>query len=162
SGVKKEDVFVSPASSVRLEDVVENYKKVLDLCGNTEMVDGDKAVKSRVPVILICKDFSIDDLALENSPFDTAVKIIHAFMLLEPKILSEKEAKKAVKTPKKTSSDDKFYTILSNRADEQFYCRLTSAEFQRKPDSLGIQVLNIKTHEEKKYIRAALKLVREI
>jgi hypothetical protein len=161
-GLKIEDVFAVQASSIRYEDVVENFNKVTDLCGSTEMVDDDKSVKSRVPCILISREFPIDDLALENSPFDTVIKAIHTFMLLEPKILSEKDVKKNVKVQKKVGEGDKFYTILSNRANEQFYCQLTNAEFQRKPDHLGIQVWNKETFEEKKYIRAALKMVKEI
>lgn len=162
SGKKQEDVFVAPACSVSFDDVVQNFKKVTDLCGNTEMVEGDKTVKSRVPYISICRDFSIDDLALENSPFDDAIIALHKFMLHESKILSEKDVKKSVKVQKKIGEKEKFYTILSNRADEQFYCRLTNAEFQRQADHFGVQVWNKESFEEKKYIRAALKLVSEI
>ncbi|MBN1602932.1 MAG: hypothetical protein JW915_15090 [Chitinispirillaceae bacterium] len=159
---KQEDIFVAPACSVSCDDVIENFKKVTDLCSNTEMMEDDKAVKCRVPCILICRDFSIDDLALENSPFDEMIAILHKFMLLEPKILSEKDLKKTVKVQKKVSSKEKFNTILSNRADEQFYCRLTNAEFERQPENLGIQVWNQESYEMKKYIKAALKLVKEI
>jgi hypothetical protein len=141
---------------------VENFKKVTDLCMSTEMVDDDKAVKSRAPGILICREYSLADLEQENSSFDADIKAIHSFMLLEPKILSEKDVKKSVKVQKKVGEDDKFFTILSNRADEQFYCRLTNAEFQRKPEHFGVQVWNKDTLVEKKYIRAALKLIKEI
>jgi hypothetical protein len=161
-GTKQEDVFVAPAASVRLNDIVENFKKVTDLCMSTEMVDDDKAVKSRAPGILICREYSLADLEQENSSFDADIKAIHSFMLLEPKILSEKDVKKSVKVQKKVGEDDKFFTILSNRADEQFYCRLTNAEFQRKPEHFGVQVWNKDTLVEKKYIRAALKLIKEI
>jgi hypothetical protein len=161
-GKKQEDIFVAPASSVSFDNVVESFKKVTDLCNSTEMLDGEKAVKSRVPGILICREFSIDDLALENSPFDDVIKIFHQFMLHEPKILSEKDAKKSVIVKKKVGEKEKFYTILSNRADEQFYCRLTNAEFERQSEFSVIQVWSKESLEMKKYIRAALKLVSEI
>lgn len=159
---KQEDIFVAPASSVSVEDVVENYKKVTDLCGSTEMFEGENAVKSRVPGIVICRDFSIDDLAMENSSFEVVIKTLHKLMLHEPKIQLEKDAKKAVKVQKKIGEKEKFYTIVSNRANEQFYCRLTNAEFQSQADMFGIQVWNKESLEMKKYIKAALKLVSEI
>jgi hypothetical protein len=161
-GKKQEDIFVAPAGSVSFDNVVENFKKVTALCSSTEMMEDEKAIKSRVPGILICRDFSIDDLALENSPFDDATKTFHKIMLHESKILSEKDVQKAVKVQKKVGEKEKFYTILSNRADEQFYCRLTNEEFQRQPETFGIQVWNKESLEVKKYIRAALKLVSEI
>lgn len=162
SGIKREDIFAAPAGSVNYNDVIENFKKVTDLCNSSELMEDDKPVKSRVPAILICKEFSTDDLALDNSPFDNEIKIIHKIMLLEPKILSEKEVKKTGKSKKVVGEKDKFYTILANRADEQFYCRLTYAEFQRQPEHFGVQVWNKETLEMKKYIRAALKLVEEL
>ncbi|HMA65403.1 MAG TPA: hypothetical protein VKO63_09400 [Chitinispirillaceae bacterium] len=161
-GKKQEDIFVAPASSVSFDNVVESFKKATDLCNSTEMLDGEKAVKSRVPGILICREFSVNDLALENSPFDDVIKIFHQFMLHEPKILSEKDAKKSVIVKKKVGEKEKFYTILSNRADEQFYCRLTNAEFERQSEFSVIQVWSKESLEMKKYIRAALKLVSEI
>lgn len=161
-GKKQEDIFVAPACSVSFADVVENFKKVTDLCSSAEMVEDDKAVKCRVPCILICRDFSIDDLSQEISSFDEVIKTLHKFMLHEPKILSEKDIKKSVKVQKNVGDKEKFNTILSNRADEQFYCHLTNAEFQRQPEHFGIQVWNMESLEMKKYIRAALKLVKEI
>jgi len=159
---KHEHVFIAPATSVSYDDVVENFKKVIELCNSTDMVKDDKEVKSRVARISISRDFSIDDLSVENSPFDNMIKTLHKFMLLEPKILSEKDAKKPAKVQKKIGEKDKFYTILSNRAGEEFYCRLTNAEFQKKTEFFGIQVWNKESLEEKKYIRAALKLVSEL
>jgi hypothetical protein len=157
-GKKQEDIYVTPACSVCFDDVVANFKKVTDLCSSTEMLEDDKAVKSRVPVIIICRNFSIDDLAQEKSSFDAVIKTLHKLMLHEQKILSEKDAK----TQSKVGEKEKFCTILSNRADEQFYCRLTKAEFQRQRETSGIQVWKKDSFEMKKYIRAALKLVREI
>jgi hypothetical protein len=161
-GKKQDDIFVVPACSVRFEDVVENFKKVNALCSNTEMLEDGNAVKNRVPCIMICREFSIDDLALENSSFEDVIKTLHALMMHEPEIQLEKDAKKAVKVQRKIGEKEKFYTILSNRADEQFYCRLTNAEFQSQSDTFGIQVWNKESLEMKKYIRAALKLVSEI
>jgi hypothetical protein len=161
-GKKQEDIFVAPACSVSFDEVVENFKKVTDLCSNTEMMEDDKAVKSRIPGIVICRDFSIDELALENTSFDDTIKTLHKLMLHDSKILLEKDAKKAVKVQKKVGEKEKFYTILSNRAGEQFYCRLTNAEFQNQAETFGVQVWNKESLEVKKYIRAALKLVSEI
>jgi hypothetical protein len=120
----------------------------------------DKAVKSRVPGIIICRDFSIDELALENSSFDDVIKTLHKLMLHEQKIMSEKDAKKIAKTKVKVGEKEKFCTILSNRADEQFYCRLQKAEFQNRQETFGIQVWKKDSLEMKKYIRAALKIVQ--
>jgi hypothetical protein len=157
-GKKQEDIYVTPAGSVCFDDVVANFKKVTDLCSSTEMLEDDKAVKSRVPCIIICRNFSIDDLAQEKSSFDAVIKTLHKLMLHEQKILSEKDAK----TQSKIGEKENFCTILSNRADEQFYCRLTKAEFQCQRETSGIQVWKKDSFEIKKYIRAALKLVREI
>ncbi len=159
---KQQDIYVVPASSVRYEDIVENFKKVTDLCSSTEMVEDDTAVKSRVPGIVICRNFSIDDLASETTSLEAAIKTFHKIMMLEPKILSEKDAKKAVKIQTKVGEKEKFCTILSNRADEQFYCRLTKTEFQNQRETYGVQVWKKENLEMKKYIRAALKLVSEI
>ncbi len=159
---KYEDIFITPSNSVNFTDVVQNFEKATTLSSSTVAVEDGNAVKSKVPCIIICKDFSIDNLALEQSSFSDDVKALHELMLIEPKILSEKDLKKTTKMRKKDDEKDKFYTIVSNRVDQQFYCRLTNAEFQRKPEHFGIQVWNIETLEEKKYIRAALKLVKEI
>lgn len=159
---KIEDIYVIPTSSVSYEVVVENFKKVTDLCSSTEMVEDDRAVKSRVPGIVICRNFSIDDLASENSPLDAVIKTFHKLMLQETKIQSEKDAKKAVKIQSKVGEKEKFCTILSNRADEKFYCRLTKTEFQNQQETYGVQVWKMENLEMKKYIRAALKLVSEM
>jgi hypothetical protein len=162
SSAKYEDVFIAPASSVSIDDVIQNVEKVVDMCGSKGISEDDKVVKYRGTRISICRDFPIDDLALEQTWFDGAIKSFHEFMLSEPKISSEKDIEKSIKERKKIEGKTKFYTIISNRADKEFYCQLTKAEFERIPDNIGIQVWDTETFEEKKYIKGALKLVREI
>ena len=162
SFVKSDDVFVVPSGSADFDDVVQNYNKAVEASTIFDEPEEGKVVKFRGPCISICKSFSIEDLALENSPFDDAVKTLHDYMLTEPKILSEKDIEKTKKERKKVEGKNKFHTIISNRADTQFYCRLTKAEFDRVPENIGVLVWNVESCEEKKYIRGALKLVKEI
>jgi hypothetical protein len=162
SFVKSEDIFVAPSDSVSLDDIVQNFKKVIDACSISEISEDGKVAKYKGPCISVGRDFSIDDLALQDSSFDKIIGSFRAFMLSEPKILSEKDIEKTKKERKKIEGKNKFHIILSNRADVQFYCRLTKPEFERIPDNIGVVVWNIESCEEKKYIRGALKLVSEI
>jgi len=159
---KYEDILIVPAGSVTLDAVVENVKTVVDTCESTRMLEDGKLPKYRGLSVSICREYSIDELTQDDSPFDGMIKLFHEFMLLEPKIISEKDVAKVVKDRKKIEGKIKFNTILSNRADKQFYSRLSKAEFERATEHTGVQLWDIESFEEKKYIRGALKLVSEL
>jgi hypothetical protein len=166
SSAKYEDVFVVPSTSLTFDDVVENLNNVRENCSSTEMAEAaaeeGKVIKKREPRVVLCRDFIMDDLTSENSAFDHAIKVLHDFMLTETKIVSEKDIEKLKRGRSKIEGKNKFKTILSNRADREFYCRLTKAELERLPEKIGVTIWDKESFEEKKYIRGALKLVREI
>lgn len=159
---KYEDVLIVPANSVTIESVVESVKTVTETCESTRMLEEGKLPTYRGLSVSICKDFTMDEMALDESPFDRAITLMHEFMSAESKIVSDKDVAKTVKDRKKIEGKIKFNTIVSNRADKQFYSRLSKAEFERMTETYGVQVWDIESFEEKKYIRGALKVVSEL